>query len=87
MNLPDNLVNDYAVYIDIMLNGVDYFDYSSSETPGQLTVNSMSLFKDLPNGNKMYKVDGNINGKVIDNQSGILLPLNLNVTFALELPF
>lgn len=87
VNLPDNLVNDYAVYIDIMLNGVEYFDYSSSEIPGQLTVNSMSFFKDLPNGNKMYKVDGNINGKVIDDQSGILLPLNLNVTFALELPF
>lgn len=86
ISLSETLVNDYAVYIEMKLNGSEYVDYSSVEIPGKLSVTSFEFFKNLPNGNKMYKVDGFINGKVMSVESGNLVPLHLDVTFALELP-
>ncbi len=61
--------------------------YATADLPGEFIINSVSLFDEKLNGNKVYKVVGTINGKMYDNVTGDLLPSHLEVTFALEMPY
>lgn len=61
--------------------------YATADLPGEFIVNSVSLFNEKLNGNKVYKVVGTINGKMYDSITGDLLPSHLEVTFALEMPY
>lgn len=61
--------------------------YATADLPGEFIINSISLFDEKLNGNKVYKVEGTINGKMYDHVTGDLLPSHLEVTFALEMPY
>lgn len=79
--------NDFKVQMSFQ-NDTDVFkSYASIDNPGSFAVHSISLFKQQPNGNKIYKVSGTINGNVMGLLSGNLLHSQLEVTFAVESPY
>lgn len=79
--------NDFKVQMSFQNNTDIYKSYASTDIPGGFTVNSISLFKEQPNGNKIYKVSGVIKTNVKGLLSGNLLHSQLEVTFAIESPY
>jgi hypothetical protein len=83
---PDSF-NDFKISLTYQNDTSIFSGYATPEIPGSFTVSSVSLFKKKNNGNKIYKVSGIINGQLLDLLSGVLLPSQLEITFAIELPY
>lgn len=79
--------NDFKVRMSFQNDTDVYTGYASTSTPGSFTVNSISLFKEQPNGNKIYKVAGTIKGSAMGLLSGNLVHSQLEVIFAIESPY
>lgn len=86
-SVADELLNDFKILLTYKNGTGFYTSYSTPDSPGLFMVESVSLFKEKPNGNKIYKVSGTIQTQLVDLLSGVLLPLQLNVVFAVELPY
>jgi len=56
------------------------------ELTGTLTIYSASIFEKKPNGNTIYKVEGTIYGECFDPTAHEILPVELSLVFAIELP-
>lgn len=85
--VPSNGFNDFKISLTYQ-NGANLFSgYATPDIPGSFMISSVSLFKETNNGNKIYKVSGIINGQLLDLLSGVLLPSQLEITFAIELPY
>lgn len=85
--VANELFNDFKIMLTYQ-NGTEiYTSHSTVDNPSYFVVGSISIFKQLPNGNKIYKVSGTINTQLMNVLSGILLPSQLNVVFAVELPY
>ncbi|MBC9812693.1 hypothetical protein H9Y05_09445 [Crocinitomicaceae bacterium CZZ-1] len=79
--------NDFRVQMSFQNDADVYASHASTDIPGSLSVNSISLFKELPNGNKIYKVTGAIKGNAKSLLSGNLVHSQLEVIFAIESPY
>lgn len=87
LSVEEEYLNDFKLSVVFQDDGTVFTGYTTADVPGELIVNSISLFKEKPNGNKVYKVFGTINGKMYNTVTGELLPSYLEVVFALELPY
>lgn len=87
IQVPSHIFNDFKISLTYK-NGTNLFSgYANPDLPGGFAISSVSLFKEKSNGNKIYKVSGIINGQLLDLLSGVLLPSQLEITFAVELPY
>lgn len=87
LNIDPSYYHDFKVTVSFKKDSKDYLSYASTDIPGNFTLSSISLFKEKKDGNKVYKIEGIINGRLMDLISGDLLPSQLEVTFAVELPY
>lgn len=86
-NVPADFFNDFKISLTYK-NGTGIFSsYSTPDSPGFFSVNSVTLFKEKANGNKIYKISGTIYTKLMNLLSGDLLSSQLEVVFAIELPY
>lgn len=86
-SIEQTYLNDFKVSVIYQDNTKVFSGHATPDIPGDFIVNSISFFQQKPNGNKVYKVSGTINGQLLDLLSGDLLSSHLQVTFAIELPY
>jgi hypothetical protein len=79
--------NDFKLSIGFQNESGIYTSYATNENPGSFQLDGVTLYKTKPNGNKIYKVSGTINSKFVNIISGDLLPSQLKVVIAIELPY
>ncbi len=78
--------NDYRVEIEYSKNGKTYKSLETVGNSGQFVMEKVTFYEKKSNGNSIYKIEGIINGTLIDLVSGDLLSSHLKVVFAVELP-
>lgn len=85
--IQSDVLNDFKISLTYQNNTSIFSGYATSDIPGNFTISSIELFKQKNNGHKIYKVSGIISGQLFDLLSGDLLPSQLEITFAVEVPY
>lgn len=80
-------LNDYKLTLNYTKDGVTYTSVIDSSQEGGFQVNSVELYHEKSNGNKIYKVSGSINCQLKNLISQELIPLSLEVVYAIEVNY
>lgn len=86
-NVSNEFYNDFKLSLAFQNETGLFASYASPEAPGNFVIDAVSLFKEKSNGNKIYKVSGTINTQIMNVLTEELLPSQLNMVFAVELPY
>lgn len=83
----EDFMNDFNLSMEYRTSQNHYRSFTAPGYPSTIQINEFSLYKELSNGNKIYKVSVTINTNFVNLATNQKYPSQLKIVTALELPY